>query len=212
MPHFSDIWSSSCIYSVFFLCMQENSTLRDDYVCPLVCHLNSSTWKPWGRFWWNLIFLLCNWRSLKTDLVVLNLKPADRWTDDYPIILYYFKYKMHIFSLLKIEVHLKFKELFISLQTAHRVAWKKSNMNTFWVSHQDIPPTSVSELPTFSSVTAWHSYHSGVFSFPSALHMETKLTEFRVMLLDYAKGISIQVKLAMQTKQHFVSTCLAIMP
>jgi hypothetical protein len=130
---FADIWSSSYIYTVLFLClqttcsilcMQENSTLWDDYVCPLLCHLNSSTWKPLGRLWWNFIFMLCSWRSLKIDLMVLNLKSAHGWTHDHPIILYCFKCKMHIFSRWKIEVHLKFEKLFTSLQTVHTVAWK----------------------------------------------------------------------------------------
>jgi hypothetical protein len=52
---------------------------------------------------------------------------------------YYFEYKTHIFHILscwKIEGHLKFKELFISLQTLHRVAWKEPNVNTFWGSRQ----------------------------------------------------------------------------
>jgi hypothetical protein len=51
----------------------------------------------------------------------------------------YFKYKtwnFHIFPHWKIEVRLKFKELFTSLQTVDRVAWKEPNVNTFVVNHQ----------------------------------------------------------------------------
>jgi hypothetical protein len=55
-------------------------------------------------------------------------------------ILYYFEDKTLFshFFLLKIEVCLKFEELFTSLQTVHRVAWEEPNANTFIVSHKNL--------------------------------------------------------------------------
>jgi hypothetical protein len=64
-------------------------------------------------------------------------------------IPYYFKFKTHIFQISshwKIEVHLKFTELFTSLQTVHKVAWNEPNINTFRVSHQATYPPP----PTFN--------------------------------------------------------------
>jgi hypothetical protein len=98
------------------------------------------------------------------------------------IIPYHFEYKTyiyHIFSHWKFEVHLKLKELFTSFQSVHRVAWEEPNTNTFGVSHQatlSLPPLTVSQPPAFSSVIAWHSYCSGVFSFLSVLYMKMLFT------------------------------------
>jgi hypothetical protein len=93
-----------------------------------------------------------------------NLLSFHLLSENIQLILYYFAYKTHIFhnfSHWKIEVHLQFEELFTSLQTVHRVAWKEPNIYTFKVSHH----TTSSPPQTFSSVIARHYDHSGVFSF-----------------------------------------------
>jgi hypothetical protein len=54
---------------------------------------------------------------------------------------YYFKYKT-LFSCWRIGVHLKFQELFTSLQTVHWVAWKGPNVNIRASLSPPPPPTT----------------------------------------------------------------------
>jgi hypothetical protein len=62
----------------------------------------------------------------------------NKWMFMKQLIPYYIEYKTRLthISYWKIEVHLKFEELFTNSQTVQGVAWKEPDVNTFRVSHQ----------------------------------------------------------------------------